>query len=423
MTRDFVETGDGWCTVVPRGWQHLPLRRLGHIVGGGTPTTDPGNWGGDIPFITPPDLRPVIGKVVRTTGRSVTEMGALTGSAVVPPGSVMLSIRAPIGYVARTQDEAAFNQGCRAIVPNGKVTSRFLAYALVAALPELEAQGRGTTFMELSATQMAGIRCPVPPVAEQRAITDYLDRELAKIDALIDEQNGLVKVLAERRYAVVAETAVGTFDPLVPECGPSVAIGYKFSVTLGKMLDGGKEGRAGDDLLPYIRAGNIQDCGLRLDDINSMPYSPAEAERLNLLAGDLLVAEGGAVGTCVVLKKGMPDWSFQKTVNRIRSLGDWSTDWLAYVIRTYRDRGVIDIVCNRSTIAHLTAEKLRALRVPDVPPQEQRKVAAYLDDQTAKIDALIAEAEGIVAVAKERRSALITAAVTGQIDVRGEVAA
>ncbi|MGO3320528.1 MAG: hypothetical protein ACTIL0_08485, partial [Microbacterium gubbeenense] len=169
--------------------------------------------------------------------------------------------------------------------------------------------------------------------------------------------------------------------------------------------------------LPYVRAANIQDHGLDLTSVNVMPYSEIEAQRLNLLAADLLVVEGGAVGTSVLLRDDMVGWSFQKTVNRVRSLGTASTAWLGYVLRAYRDAGHIAIICDGSTIAHFTAEKLRALRIPVIEPSRQREIVAYLDEQTAKIDALIAKAERFIELSKERRAALITAAVTGQLEV------
>ncbi|MFQ1003924.1 hypothetical protein [Modestobacter sp. SSW1-42] len=259
----------------------------------------------------------------------------------------------------------------------------------------------------------------IPDHAEQRAIVDYLDRETARIDALIKEQGRLIEMLRGRRQDVIRAAVLGTENPFAPTADTAfTAIGHHFSVTLGKMLDAGKVVRADDEMLPYIRAGNIQDDGLKLNDVNEMPYSAAEAANLNLLAGDLLVVEGGAVGTNEVIRQDMPGWSFQKTVNRLRPIDGWSSAWLGYLLRTYRDIGVIDIVCNKSTIPHLTAEKLRAMRVPSVPPEAQIRVVEMLDQETAKIDTLITESERFVELSKERRAALITAAVTGQIDVR-----
>jgi type I restriction enzyme S subunit len=271
--------------------------------------------------------------------------------------------------------------------------------------------------------RMKTIDVLLPEPGMQRAIADFLDHEIARLDTLIAKQEQLIATLRERREAVIVSTILRGVDPLhSPRSGSYVPIGSAFSVTLGKMLDAGKGVHPEDSLLPYIRAANIQDSGLDLSNVNRMPYSRAEAASLDLRAGDLLVVEGGAVGTSVALMEDMPGWSFQKTVNRVRPLGAWSSAWLGYVLRAYRDAGVIDILCNKSTIPHLTAEKLRAIRVPETPPIEQRAAASSLDDETRQIDTLISKAERFIELSKERRSALITAAVTGQIDVRGEVA-
>ncbi|MHC5264208.1 restriction endonuclease subunit S domain-containing protein [Streptomyces sp. UC4497] len=199
-------------------------------------------------------------------------------------------------------------------------------------------------------------------------------------------------------------------NPFNHDQTPLVPIGSAYSVTLGKMLDAGKAVNDSHTVLPYIRAGNIQDDGLRLADVKEMPFSDEEATRLDLRRGDLLVVEGGAVGTSVVLDRDMPGWSFQKTVNRVRATGGWSTRFLGYVLRHYRDAGVIDLLCNGSTIRHLTAEKLRALRIPSMCPSEQRVIADYLDRETARIDTLIEEQQRLIELQRERRNAVLCAA-------------
>lgn len=203
-----------------------------------------------------------------------------------------------------------------------------------------------------------------------------------------------------------------TLNPFEGDQTALVPIGTAYSVTLGKMLDAGKTVDDSYTVLPYIRAANIQDDGLRLADVNEMPFSEDEAARLDLRRGDLLVVEGGAVGTNTVVDHDMPGWSFQKTVNRVRPISDWSTRYLGYVLRAYRDAGVIDLVCNGSTIPHLTAEKLRALRIPSARPSEQRAIADYLGRETARIDTLIAEQQRLIELLDERRDAVIAEGTT-----------
>ncbi|MDJ0362768.1 restriction endonuclease subunit S [Rhodococcus sp. H29-C3] len=324
-------------------------------------------------------------------------------------------------YVDENLPGWGFQNSINRLRPIGDADGRFIAFYLIAlrASGFLRAYSNVVSMPHLTAEKLARIPLPLPPAEYQRAVCDYLDHETARIDTLIQEQQRLIEMLRKRRLDLLRAAVLGSANPFSPPPEMAfTAIGHHFSVTLGKMLDAGKAIRTADQTLPYIRAGNIQDAGLKLDDVNHMPYSEAEAANLNLLKGDLLVVEGGAVGTNVLLLEDMHGWSFQKTVNRLRPHNNWSSGWLGYVLQTYRDIGVLDIVCNKSTIPHLTAEKLRALRVPSVDPTEQVRVEAILDRETAKIDVLIAETERFIELSKERRLALITAAVTGQIDVR-----
>lgn len=272
----------------------------------------------------------------------------------------------------------------------------------------------------------------LPPIEEQQQIADFLDAQTAKIDALIGKQAQLIETLAERRQAVISHAATKGLDPKTPMKDSGVAwlgkvpsawsvrqVKYAYDVTLGKMLDAGRAEKQGDEALPYIRAANIQERGLDLRAINAMPFTPSERVALSLKKRDLLVVEGGAVGVCVLLKDDMPGWSFQKTVNRVRARAENSTAFLAYFLDAIRGSGVIDMFCNKSTISHFTAEKLNAVEVALPPVNEQARISEYLDNETSRIDSLSAKAREMINVLKERRLALISAAVTGKIDVRG----
>ena len=158
-----------------------------------------------------------------------------------------------------------------------------------------------------------------------------------------------------------------------------------------------------------------------LTGLNEMPFSEQELERFDLRAGDVLLIEGGAtVGRPGYLAESVSGVAFQKTVNRLRS-DERTNPRFAYwsMLRLY-ESGYYASYFGAVSFVHLTGEKLRELEL-DLPPlKEQIEIAEHLDEQTAKIDELIAETERFIELSRERRSALITAAVTGQIDVRGE---
>ncbi|MGO1507559.1 MAG: restriction endonuclease subunit S [Microbacteriaceae bacterium] len=344
--------------------------------------------GGQLGYTTRPNAR--AGNIIIGRVGSVGSLRLLTSDAWVTDNAIILSL----------QEE--------------RTDSRYIINA-VRQIP-ISLITTGTAMPLVTASGLLAQSIPLPGHPDQTRIADYLDRETAQIDTLIAKQEQLIATLRERRRRIIEQAATGLFNPLAPT-GQSRAIGSAYSVVLGKMLDGKHRVSSSETELPYVRAANIQDHGLDLTSVNVMPYSEIEAQRLNLLAADLLVVEGGAVGTSVLLRDDMVGWSFQKTVNRVRSLGTASTAWLGYVLRAYRDAGHIAIICDGSTIAHFTAEKLRALRIPVIEPSRQREIVAYLDEQTAKIDALIAKAERFIELSKERRAALITAAVTGQLEV------
>ncbi|GAB3244297.1 restriction endonuclease subunit S [Nocardioides dilutus] len=410
---------------VPEMWERGNIRLFAQMKSGHTPSRSmPEYWENtDIPWFTLADvwqLRDGRQTYLGETANTINELGLANSAAeLLPAGTVVLSRTASVGFSGIMPHPMATSQDFWNWICGPKLLPEYLNYQFKSMGPVFKSLNMGSTHQTIYQKDAASLQIVVPPLEEQRAIAHYLDRETARIDRLILEQQRLIEMLRERRQDLIRAAVLGDENPFAPSAAAAfTAIGHHFSVTLGKMLDAGKVVRSDDQLLPYIRAGNIQDSGLRLGDVNEMPYSAAEAANLNLLAGDLLVVEGGAVGTNVLIREDMPGWSFQKTVNRLRPLDDWSSAWLGYVLRTYRDIGVIDIVCNKSTIAHLTAEKLRAMRVPSAPPAEQLRVVALLDQETARIDELIAEAERFVELSRERRAALITAAVTGQIDVR-----
>ncbi|MFA6903195.1 MAG: restriction endonuclease subunit S [Gallionellaceae bacterium] len=184
-----------------------------------------------------------------------------------------------------------------------------------------------------------------------------------------------------------------------------------YGVVLGKMLQNDASS-PDDELVPYLRAANIKWNGVDISDVKQMWVSPREINQLALSAGDLLISEGGDVGRSAIWQNELEACYFQNSVNRARSKNGNSTRYLYYWISAIKDIGFIDIICNKSTIAHFTAEKVAAVPMPFPPPKEQQTIAAFLDRETGKIDALIAEQRRLAELLAEKRQAVISHAVT-----------
>lgn len=183
-----------------------------------------------------------------------------------------------------------------------------------------------------------------------------------------------------------------------------------FKVVLGKMLQP-EAATADDQLVPYLRAANIQWSGVDTSDIKRMYFSKRDRAQFRVAAGDLLVSEGGDVGRSCVWTNDHDECYFQNSVNRVRAQEGHSSRYLYYWMSTIKEKGYIDVLCNKSTIAHFTAEKVAALPVPFPSPTEQSGIATFLDSETSKIDGLMVQQQRLMELLKEKRQAIISRVV------------
>jgi type I restriction enzyme S subunit len=172
---------------IPENWKIKKLgeEKLFDIVLGGTPSTSNKNyWNGSIKWITPPDLRELESPFIKETKRTITEEGLKKGSKVVPSGSIILSTRAPVGYVGVTSEKMAFNQGCKAVVIKdlNRIDSRFIYYFLIMQTDRLNSLSSGSTFRELPTHELKAVEIILPDIEEQKEIANILQKIDEKIE-------------------------------------------------------------------------------------------------------------------------------------------------------------------------------------------------------------------------------------------------
>lgn len=197
----------------------------------------------------------------------------------------------------------------------------------------------------------------------------------------------------------------------IPSHWFSTQIKYGFDITLGKMLT--KEPKNSSyQLRAYLKAVNIQTSGVDVSSVEKMWFSPSELTSLRLEKNDLLISEGGDVGRSAIWNEELPECYIQNAINRARPLKANVSKFLFYWIHSLKHSGFIDIICNKATIAHYTAEKVEASPLFLPPQEEQQKIANFLDHETAKIDTLITKQEKLIELLKEKRQAVISHVVT-----------
>ncbi|MCX6938360.1 MAG: restriction endonuclease subunit S [Verrucomicrobia bacterium] len=160
-----------------QGWQIKTIGDVCDVVNGGTPKTGvPEYWDGNHRWITPAEMGKRLSPYVSDTERKITDLGLRDSSArMLPPNSVILSSRAPIGHLVINTEPMGTNQGCKGLVPRSQVDHKFLYYYLSSIVDLLNSLGTGATFKELSGGKLKEVSVPAPPLAEQQRIVGLLD--------------------------------------------------------------------------------------------------------------------------------------------------------------------------------------------------------------------------------------------------------
>ena len=295
--------------------------------------------------------------------------------------------------------------------PLSNSAPRFLFY-VISSSAFIEYANISTTGVKMPRTDWITLRnfpTPNPPLDIQCAIAAYLDRETSEIDTMLEKLDEMNQLLENRKKSEVRES-------VAPKNGNFTQIKYLAQVSLGKTVQNKKLSKE-DQLTHYVRAANIQSHGLVLDD-QKMYMTPDELVKYSITSNDVLVVEGGAgFGRSVTIESPMIGWGFQNHVIRLRPNKDISGKFLDYTVKNHLWGGLLDILSDGATIPAISSETVRELSTLAISPKQQHEIAAKLDETNANIDAMIAKTRELKKILTERRSALITAAVTGQIEV------
>lgn len=403
-------------SMAPAGWQSASLGDVCRVVSGSTPKTgEPDYWGGAIAWITPNDLSKDRSQVVHGGERSLTAKGYESCSArLFPAGSVIVSSRAPIGYVAIAGAEMCTNQGCKTAVPPEFIDSRYLYWFLVNARPDLEARASGTTFREISGRRFAETTFWWPPIAEQRRIVQILEEHLSRLDAANAQLgNSDREVDAWRRAAL---------DDLIWRRSDEASRARVIDLVREKMRNGhsARASRTGVGVrtltITAVTRNSFRD--------EFTKVAAADRDRVSdlwLRDGDIFVQRSNTaqlVGSAAIYH-GSEDWAiFPDLLIRVRAdANKVLSNYLAAVMRSERAHRFYRAHARglAGSMPKIDQAVVGSLEIPMRPLSEQSDVVRAVDEVEAAHRHLI---DGIDAARRRREvlvSSLLTAAFSGQL--------
>lgn len=201
-----------WPYILPENWCWTRLGKITNIVGGGTPSSSKKEYydNGTIPWLSPADLSGYSDIYISRGQKNITELGLSKSSArLMPKDTVLLSSRAPIGYVAIASNSISTNQGFKNFLPSDAFYSRFLYWYLKSSKSLLESYASGTTFLELSGSKASMVEFPLPPLPEQKRIVHRIESLFAKLDEAKEKIQQVLDGAEMRKAAILHKAFTG----------------------------------------------------------------------------------------------------------------------------------------------------------------------------------------------------------------------
>lgn len=429
----YKPSGVEWLGDVPAHWEVKPIKRLSPVLRGASPRPidDPKYFddAGEYSWVRIADVSASDGELKETPQR-LSELGSSL-SVRLEPGQLFVSIAGTVGKPCITRIRACIHDGF-VYFPQLALEPQWL-FRIFATGQCYGGLGKLGTQLNLNTDTIGSIHVPLPPESERCAIATFLDRETAKIDGLVAEQQRLIELLKEKRQAVISHAVTKGLDPKAP-MKPS---GVEW---LGDVPAHWEVQRLGNllrefpcygvlvpdfeiDGVPMLRIQDMTASSIARHDLTTISRSLSQQySRTVVEVGDLVLSVVGTIGRSLVIDAELAGVNLSRAVARLQMRDLLLPQVCRWIFCSDYFRQYVDLVCVGTAQRVLNMADLRAFKVAIPPQGEQSAIIAALNAKTCGIDVLLAEAESAITLLQERRSALISAAVTGQLDVRNAVA-
>ena len=439
----YTDSGVEWLGEIPAHWSVARMWQVSEAISGGTPERDePRHWDGPIPWASPKDMKR---RLLGYTEERITERGRQdAGLKLIHPPAVLVVVRGMILAhsfpVAVSTVPLTINQDMKALKLRADVEPRFFGWLLDGVSRRIlstvvEKAAHGTRAIRMDHWRIVDL--PLPPVCEQRAVADFLDCETGNIDALVAKKERLIELLQERRTALITRAVTKGIDPdaRIKDSGVEwlgeIPSNWE-TKRIAELADSLQTGPFGSQLhaedyvtggIPVINPANLVS-GTLVPDLDR-GVDKATVARLahhKLLEGDILFARRGDVGRCGLVKNQQEGWLCGTGCLRMRPCPtSVESSFLLSLLSTDGVGDWLGMESVGSTMQNLNTSIIGAVPVAIPGLAEQRRISEYLDRETAKIDALAVKVGEAIDRLRELRTTLISAAVTGKIDVREAV--
>ena len=395
-----------WPYILPENWCWTRLGKITNIVGGGTPSSSKKEYydNGTIPWLSPADLSGYSDIYISRGQKNITELGLSKSSArLMPKDTVLLSSRAPIGYVAIASNSISTNQGFKNFLPSDAFYSRFLYWYLKSSKSLLESYASGTTFLELSGSKASMVEFPLPPLPEQKRIVHRIESLFAKLDEAKEKIQQVLDGAEMRKAAILHKAFTGELTKnWRKENGISddTWVTKKLCETEIDIIDGDrgknypkKDEFSNDGYCVFLNAKNVTKTGFQFENIQYITQEKDELLRKGKLKrGDIVLTTRGTIGNIALYDDSIPFDDMR--INSGMVIYRYGESFYGpYIIWLYRSPFIIkqySLLQTGSAQPQLPIKDMRNLQL-SIPCIEEQKCIAKLLDDFAMINVNIVE--------------------------------
>jgi len=436
---EYKDSGVEWLGKIPAHWGTDRLKYV--ITVSNERSYDPES---DLPFIGLEHIESGTGKLFKSTEDGNGEIGEIeSSSSHFRPGDILFGkLRPYLAKVLKPDFEGRCSTELIILRCGGNIDPQNLSYQLLSSgfISWINSMTYGTKMPRANAEQIVNTKVPLAPLPEQHAIAKSLDRETAKIDALITKKERLIELLQEKRAALITQAVTKGLDPNVPMKDSGIEwlgkipahwdlLPLKYCVlpNAGAIKTGpfGSQLLAadmqGEDVKVYNQR-TVIDRDFSAGDVFISPQKFRELRAFEVYPGDVLVTTRGTIGRCAIVPEDSGHGILHPCLMRIQTdPARILREYIALLIQeSYLVRTQLALASNATTIDVIYSDTMRRILVPKPPLSEQVAIVNWIDERMAIIYRLFEMVSEAIDRLKEYRTALISAAVTGKICVLSE---
>jgi type I restriction enzyme S subunit len=380
-----------------KGWEVKPLGEVCEVVNGGTPKSAiPEYWNGNNRWITPAEMGKRLSPYISKTERMISDLGLRNSSAqMLPPNSVILSSRAPIGYLVINTEPMATNQGCKGLIPRNQLQHKFLYYYLTSIVDLLNSLGSGATFKELSGGKLKEVNVPIPPLSEQHRIVGLLDEAfegiaIAKANAEKNLQNARA-IFESHLQAVFSQRGEGWVEKRIEEWCDSVIDCVNKTAPVVEYQTPFK----------MIRTTNVRNGRV---DVSKVKYVTEETYKIWIRrqtpqTGDVILTREAPMGEVGMLLTEDKIFLGQRLVSYRTNSTILDNKFLLFAMQSSGVQSQIIAKASGSTVQHMRVPDTKNLLLAAPPLGKQRKTVE-------KMEMILAETQRLAAIYQQKLDAL-----------------